>query len=176
MTHSENGFALLDQAVAIALIAMISLAATMFTFHALHTAAQTDARIAVDSNVQNAGDWISHDAYMADDVITTNLTPPTILILKWTDWSYGSSSTYYSSTYSVDNTIDGIGQLNRRLQSSSGVDQRTQVASHVYFLPDDPSNSTRVTYQVPVINITIVTRLGDASQERTYQICRRPNF
>ncbi len=175
MKRSENGFTLLELAVVIALTAMIALAATTFTFHALRTAAKTDDRLTALDNAQNAGYWISRDAYMADTVITDNLTAPTILILKWTDWGYGTDNIYYSATYSVDNVTSGIGQLNRRLQDSNGGDQKIVVASYICYNPADPANSTNVTYQSPPMNLRVATRYGNASEVRNYEIYRRPN-
>ncbi|MDO8568255.1 MAG: prepilin-type N-terminal cleavage/methylation domain-containing protein, partial [Dehalococcoidales bacterium] len=90
MKRNENGFTLLELAIAVSMSAMIALTATIFTFHALRTSARTDDHLTAIANVQNAGYWISRDAEMADSVITDNLTSPTFLILKWTDWGYGT--------------------------------------------------------------------------------------
>lgn len=176
MKRNENGFTLLELAVVISLTAMIALAATTFTFHALRTAAKTGDHLTAVTNAENAGYWISRDAYMADTVITDNLTAPTILILKWTDWGYGTDNVYYSATYSVDNVSGEIGQINRRLQNSNGGDQKILVASYIYYNPADPTNTTNVTYQTPTLNLKVATRFGSASEARNYQIYRRPNF
>ncbi len=176
MKQSENGFTLLELAVVIAISAMIALAATIFTFHAIRTTEKTEDHLTAVANAENAGYWISHDAYMADMVIADNLTAPAILVLKWTDWGYGTANIYYTATYSVDNIVAGIGQLKRRLQNSNGGDQNLLVASYVYYNPSDPTNSTNVTYQSPTINLKMATRSGSASEVRQYQIYRRPNI
>ena len=176
MKRSEHGFTLLELAVVLSMSAMIALAATTFTFHALGTTERTDAHLTVVSNAENAGYWISRDASMADNVITDNLTPPTFLILKWTDWGYGTDNVYHSATYSIENLSGGIGQLKRRHQDSSGTDQQIVVANYIYYNPADPTNSTNVTHQSPTINLIVATRFGSASEVRQYQIYQRPNF
>ncbi len=176
MKHGERGFTLIELLVATSLTAMIALVGTIFTFQALRTSAQTDTRLTSISNAQNAGYWLSRDAYMSDDVITANLTPPAILILKWTEWGYSTANTYYSATYSVDNITNHIGQLHRRLQSSGGLDQMTLVADEVYYNTADTTNSTGVSYTSPIINLKVSTRFGNISDIRDYQICHRPNF
>lgn len=176
MKQNESGFTILELVVTIGLSAMIALAGTVFTFHALRTSGQTEAHLTAVTSAQNAGHWISRDASMADDVITDNLTAPVILILKWTDWGYGTDNVYYSASYSVDNITDGIGQLNRRLQNSDGLDQNMLVTGHVYYDPADPVSSTNVTYQDRTINLKVAARSGSAIEVRSYQIYRRPNF
>lgn len=176
MRKNEQGFTIIELVVVVSLSAMIALAATVFTFHALRTSAQNQDRLTAMSNVQNAGYWLSRDASMADDVITDNLTSPVILILKWTDWGYGTGNVYWSVSYSVDNVTSGIGQLSRRLQSSGGVDQRLLVAGNVYYDPADPDNSTNILYQNHIINLQVATRTGGAVELRKYETYRRPNF
>jgi len=176
MRRNEDGYTILEFVVVISLSAMLALAAAVFAFHAIRTSAQNQARLTVLTNVQNAGYWLSRDAVMADDVITDNLTPPTILIVKWTDWGYGTNNTYWSATYSLDDLTDGIGKLNRRLQSSGGVDQTTLVAGNVYYDPADPDNSTSVAYQNHTIKFRVATHSGGDIEFRSYETYRRPNF
>ena len=176
MRQNESGFTLPELAVVILLSAMIALAATVFTFHALRTSAQNEDRLTALSNVQNAGYWISRDASMADNVITDNLTSPVILVLKWTDWGYDTGNVYWSASYSVDNVTGGIGQFTRRLQSNEGVDQKMLVAGNVYYDPADPENSTRISYQNHIIKLQVATRTGGAVELRNYETYRRPNF
>ncbi len=176
--RSENGFTLLEMAVAITMSAMIAFTATIFAFHALRTSARTDDQLMAMVNAQNAGFWISRDTEMADMVITDNLTAPAFLVLKWTEWGYGDEedNIYYAATYSMENVAGGVGQLVRELQSSSGINQNLLVANHIYYNPADPGNSTNITYQSPVLNLRAVTHFGSANATRNYQIYRRPNF
>lgn len=176
MKNRENGFIVVELAIAISVMAVIAFTATTFTFHSLRAAGQSDNQLAVLSNAQNAGYWISRDAYMADNVIADNLTPPAFLILKWTDWGYGTSNVYHTATYSIEDISGGVGRLKRRHQNSVGADEQIVVANYIYYNLADPTNSSGVTYQTPTINLKVVTQLGDHSEVREYQIYRRPNF
>ncbi len=109
-------------------------------------------------------------------MVTENLTAPAVLLLKWTEWGYGTANIYYSVTYSVENISGGIGELKRRLQNSSGGDQTILVANNIYYNPADPANTTNVTHASPVISLKVAARFGSASETRDYQIYRRPSF
>lgn len=176
MTRDENGFTLLELAVAVSMSAMIALTATIFTFHALRTSARSDERLTAIANVQNAGYWISRDAGMADEVIADNLTSPVFLILKWTDWGYDDDNVYYSAIYSIENVSGGIGQLKRELQNSDGVEQHLNLASNIYYDPADAANTTTVSDDGSVLNLRVASRFGSANETRNYQIHPRPNF
>jgi len=174
--RDERGFTVLELMVVVLLAALIALAATVFTFHALRTSAQSKDRLSALANVQNAGFWLSRDASMADNVITDNLTSPVILVLKWTEWGYETANTYWSASYSVDNVTDEIGKISRRLQNNEGLDQTITVANDVYYNPTDPDNSTKISYQNHIIKLQVATRNGAVIELREYQTYRRPNF
>src|SRR4030042_6390207 len=140
MKRSETGLTIIEMVVAIGLSSLIALAAVMFTFPALNTTEKTKDHLTAVSHVETAGYWISRDASMADNVITDNLTPPAILVLKWTEWGYGEENVYHTATYSIENISEGVGQIKRRFQDSSGTDQQTLVASHIYYNPADPAH------------------------------------
>ena len=176
MKQNEGGFTLIELVIAVSLSVMLAAATTAFTFHALRTSAQNEARLTALSNVQNAGYWISQDASMADDVITDNLTSPTLLILKWTDWGYGTDDVYWSVSYSVDDVTDSVGKISRRLQNSEGFNQKMLVADNIYYNPSDTDNSTGISYQNHIVKLKVATRSGSAIETRTYDTYRRPNF
>lgn len=176
MKQKENGFTVIEMVVAFSLSAMIALAGMAFVFQSINTADRTEDHLTVVAAAENAGYWLSRDAYMADNVITDNLTSPAILVLKWTEWGYGDTNIYHSATYSIENLSDNIGHLTRHYQSSSGTDQQTTIASNIYYNPSDPTNTTSISYLSPVINLKVSTKLGDTGETRNYQIYRRPNF
>ncbi len=176
MKQSEKGFTIIELAVAVAIVALIGSAAASTTYQVLNTAERSNEHMTAVQQVQNAGYWLSHDAYMADNVIADNLTLPTFLVLKWTEWGYGEDNVYYVATYSIENISGGVGQLKRRLQDSIGTDQHTLVADYIYYNPADSTNTTSVTYQSPTINLRVAARFGSASEVRDYEIYRRPNF
>ncbi len=176
MKRHESGISLLELVVVVALSATLTLIGTVFTFHAIRSSRATDSRLVTLTNVQNAGRWISQDAYMADDIDTDNLTFPAILLLRWTEWGYGVPNKYYSATYSVDNITDNVGQINRRYQGSDGTDQTITLARNIYYNEADPENSTNVSYQTQVLSLQLAARQGAHNEVRKYQIFRRPNF
>lgn len=176
MKNGQQGFTIVEMIAVVGITAIIALIAVYFTFHAYRTSAQTNDHFTAISHEQNAGYWISCDIYMADYIIADNLTQPTFLILKSTDWGYGTDNVYNTITYSIENVSDGVGQLKRRLQDSLGADQQIIVASYIYYDSTDPSNTTKVTYSSLAVNLTVATRHGNTSQTKEYIISRRPNF
>lgn len=176
MKMNEKGFTVAEIAVAVGLGVIVTLAAVMFSFHALNSTDQAEERLTVVSNVENAGCTVSADIYMADMVDVDSLTFPDILMLNWTEWGYGENNIYHSATYSIQNLSGGIGQLVRRYQDSEGTDRYTVVANYIYYNPSDPDNTTAVTYAEPKISFKIASQCGNESAIRNYDIYRRPDF
>lgn len=166
----------MEMMVASVLSALITLTAAVFAYHALFTTGKTENHLVIAANAENAGYWIKHDATMADNILTENLTPPAILVLKWTEWGYEQDNIYHTATYSIENVSDNIGQLKRRYQTSTGTDRQMVVAGNVYYNPADPDNSTAVTHQSPAVILKLATQAGTAGIYREYRILRRPNF
>jgi hypothetical protein len=176
MNRSESGYTVVEMVVVVSLSVIITLAATIFTFHTFQSTEQAEDRLTTVSHVENAGYWISSDAYIADNVLADDLTPPAFLIFKWTEWGYSDDNVYHSATYTIENLTNDVGQLIRRYQNSDGDDQQTLVASYIYYNPADPTNSTSVSYQNPRVSLKIATQFGGAREARNYEIYRRPNF
>lgn len=171
-----NGFITIEMTIALALVGLIGCAAAATIFQTLHVSQATDKRLTVIEQVRNASYWLSRDAAMADDVIADNLTSPTFLILKWTDWGTGESNIYYSATYSIVNVTNGVGQLKRRYQDSNGTDKTALIANYIYYNPADPANSTAASYQNPKIDLKVVSQFNGATETKDYTVYRRPNF
>lgn len=176
MKYRETGFAIIELVVAVGIIGLIASAATSVVFHAFNDTQRTNDHFTAVRSLENAAYWIGRDARMADVLNTTNLTSPAILILKWTEWGYGTDSVYHQATYSVDNITGNIGNLTRRYENSEGANQQILVANNIYYNPADPSNSTNITYQSPILNLRVATSFGAATEKKEYQIYRRPNF
>ena len=169
MKPSERGFTLIELLIGMAIVALMAGAATMATFQVLNITKRSNDQMTVIRQVQNAGYWISHDALMAENVITGNLTPPDFLILVWTEW--GEPPTFHKVTYSFqDLPDDEIGKLRRTYWSSAGADEQALVAEYIHY------NTTTANYTSPVLTVQIAASLGEAEETREYTVWRRPNF
>ena len=176
MKHGESGFTIIEIAVTVGIVALIAGAATATIFHAFNDTKRTNDHMTTVRHLENAAYWMGRDTRMADYLSTTNLTSPAILILKWTEWGYGTDSVYHQVTYSVDNVSANVGNLKRKHESSTGTNEQILVANYIYYNPADPGNSTNVTYQSPMLNLKVATSFGSTLAKKEFQIYRRPNF
>ena len=171
----EKGFTLIEIAVVIAVLAMIAFAGTAVTFQALKATGQSNERMTAIPQVQNAGYWISLDTRMAESIFVDNLEPPNFMILNWKDYEIGDT-THHSVTYFFEGLSGGIGKLKRNHWSSTGADEDTLIAQHIYYDPGDPDNTSIATYNSPELTVRLRAIFGDASVTREYKAVRRPNF
>ena len=176
MKHGESGFTIIEIAVTVGIIGLIAGAATATIFHAFKDTGRTNDHMTAVRHLENAAYWMGRDARMADIVTTTNLTAPAILILKWTEWGYGTDSVYHQVTYSVDNVSGNVGNLKRKYENSVGTNQQILVANYIYYNLADPGNSTNITYVSPILDVKVATRFGLAQERKEFQIYRRPNY
>ena len=181
MKRSERGFTLIELLVAMAIVALIAGAATMTAFQVINVTKRSNDYMTVIRQVQNAGYWISHDALMAQSVITGD-DPETedFLIFRWTEWHEEKKkhSIYHEVTYSFQDLSDGIGKLKRQhliYDDEDVIDETILVAEYIYYNPDDP-DATKANYDSPVLTMRIAASLGEAEETKEYQIYRRPQI
>lgn len=175
----QRGFTLIELLLAIAIAALITGAATMAMFQVINITKSSNDHLTVIGQVQNAGYWISCDALMAENVIVDD-DPQTagFLFILWTEWDEGGKkfSIYHLVTYSFEDVAGEIAKIKRTHWSSAGTDEQTLVAEYIYYNPDDPDNTTKASYQSPVLTMRIAASLGEAEETKEYRIYRRPNF
>ncbi len=159
-----------------AVIALLASAATQAIFQTLKGTERSNNHITCVTQVQNAGYWLSYDAQMAESVIIDNLEPPDFLVLTWTEWHYGDDDINHSVRYFFEDLSGGVGTLKRSHWSSAGANEQTLVARYIYYDPDDPDNTSKVSYQSPVLAIKLTALSGEARETREYQVKRRPNL
>ena len=114
MKRSEGGFTLIGLLVSMAIVALITGAATTSIFQVFNVTTRSSDHVTVIRQVQNAGYWISQDAMEAEHVIVDDdPATPEFLILNWTEWGYDEDSIYHVVTYSFQDLSEGIGKLMR---------------------------------------------------------------
>lgn len=177
MKQKKNGFTLVGLAVTLAIMSIIGSAAATATFQVVKSTGRTGNYLTAVRQVQNAGYHISHDAQMAESMITDNLTPPNFLVLNWTEQDYdGGDPIYHSVTYFFEGLSGGVGKLKRNHWSSAGASEETLIAEHIYYDPSDPENSSKAVYLSPELTIRLVALYEEARETREYKVIRRPNF
>jgi prepilin-type N-terminal cleavage/methylation domain-containing protein len=177
MKLTQKGFTIVELAVAMAIIAIIGLAATMVIFQILEGTGRSNDNMEAIYQVRNAGYWITRDAQMAEGVATSGLEFPNFLSLTWTEHDYdGGDPVYHSVTYYFADLTDGIGKLKRNHWSSAGANQYTLVSEYIYYDLTDPTNTTKASYENPVLTVKLASHFGGASQAEEYKIARRPNL
>src|SRR4030042_1695744 len=81
---SEKGFTLIEVLVALFILSSIMTVATAAVIVTMKTSSQNNEWNVNLYQVQNAGNWISRDALMAQTVDIDN--PGVLLNLSWSDW------------------------------------------------------------------------------------------
>jgi hypothetical protein len=176
MSQGERGFALLEIILAVALSTITFASALMVTIYVLKNNEQTNQHMTAVAHAESAAYWIARDTQMADSITTDNLTPEGIVVLSWTDWGYGSDSIYHVVTYSIEDILGEAGKLKRTHQDSNGNSEQAIIAEHIYYSPDDVDNTTKVSYEDPVLSLKVATLFGQAEDAKEYKIYRLPNF
>jgi len=176
MKLGEKGFTLVELVVAITITVLASGAAGAAIFQIFGGTERNSDHLTVVRQVQNAGYWISRDAQMAQSVTTDNLTLPDFLILSWTEWDEAGEPIYHSVTYFFEDLADGIGKLKRSHWSSAGANEQTLIAQYIYYDPGDVDDTSKASYQSPVLTVKLTAVLEEILETREYKIKRRPGL
>jgi len=173
--------------LAIVIGSVIVAAAATTIFQVVSVPIRTSNHMTAVKQVQNAGYWISHDTQMAQtnnpDPEDDPLTPGTeVLTLAWIGWErLDKQNNQYIDSYRVRYTYhEEIKEL-RRLQTitTKEYDKYGQLVDEYV-----SENSTFIANYITAISIppmvdnkltvTIVASVGEAEEERTYEIMPRP--
>jgi len=176
MKRGEKGYTLIELAVSLAIIVLISGAASIAIIQILKGTETNNTHMNAVRQVQNAGYWLCRDARMAQSVNTDNLTLPDFLVFNWTEWDSDYEEIYHSATYSFEGLADGIGNLKRAHWSSAGANEQTLIAQHIYYSPADPDNTSKADYQAPLLTLQLTAIVGGEMEIREYRIQHRPNI
>jgi prepilin-type N-terminal cleavage/methylation domain-containing protein len=126
--QSERGFTLIEIMVALAIVGLISGAATMIVGQIFRINSESTSRITLNRQVQNAGLWLSTDIQTARSVsITPGLTGFPVVI-TWAEWDTPEE-------YQVEYYISAENVLYRHLTAIVGTtttqDQTLPIASYL---------------------------------------------
>lgn len=175
MIRNEKGYTLIELAVAVAIIVIISGAASIAIFQVMKGTNTNNSHMNAVREVQTAGYWISRDAGMAQGIYTDNLTSPVFLAFSWTQFDDENVKIYHTANYSFAGLNDGIGNLKRTYVSSSGANEQTLIATHIYYAPTDVDDTSKAEYQAPLLTLRLTSVVDDAIETREYNIKNRPN-
>ncbi len=175
MRHGDKGYTLIELVVAVAIIVLISGAASIAIFQVMKGTKTNNSHIDATCQVQNAGYWISRDAGMAQSIYTENLTSPAFLVFYWTQFDDENVKIYHTTNYTFEGLDGGIGKLKRTHWSSAGANEQTLIATHIYYVPTDPDDTSKAEYQAPLLTLRLTSIVEDAIETREYHIKNRPN-
>ena len=175
MKLGEKGFTLVELVIVIAITVLLSAAAAIALSQIFGGTDHNNNHLTAVRQIESAGFWISRDAQRAQIVSTDNLALSDLLILTWTEWDDEGIPTHYSVRYSFDNVTANIGRLQRNFWSSAGANQQALVGLNLYYNPDDSDNTSKASYQNPVLTVRLTAVLGETRETREYRIKRRPN-
>lgn len=176
MKNDEKGYTFIELIISITIMVLVSGAASIAIFQILKGTETNNTHMNAVRQVQTAGYWISRDARMAQSVNTDNLTPPDFIAFNWTEWVDQNEEIYHTATYSFEDLTGDTGKLKRTHWSSAGTNEQTLIATHIYYAPADPDDTTKASYQAPVLTLQLTSLVENAMEVREYRIKHRPNI
>lgn len=153
--ETQKGFTLIEVIVALAITGLISTGAAMATIQVNNQGIRNSDYTTASQNAQNAIQWISRDAQMAQ-VITLTPTSGFPLTLLWTAWDNTTNNVTYTIT---------DGELRRNYHVSGGAARENLIAQYINWAQDVASNTTaeRVVSDnvvIAKIKVTAITGTG----------------
>ncbi len=172
MKRDEKGFTFVELIVALGIIALVGGAAAMTTFQVFKGTERNSDHMTVVRQVQNAGYWISRDAYMAQSVTVDNLTAPNFLVLNWIEADSGDQ---YQVTYTLENMAAGTLKTLRRNHSINGGAANITFIAH-YIDPDPQKTRSELNNGMLILTVTASVSNGSLTESETgiYQVAPRP--
>lgn len=181
VNHAERGFTLAEVLVGIAIIGIIAVPLGIATYQVIVNNERSNNHMMAVGEVQNTGFWVSRDVQMAegavdttDDVATAGVTE--VITLDWTkylSWVSGEDpvTAAQRTIYSLDSNeltrsvyVWDADNSEWDLQTSNTIAENIQSISFTVF--------------IETITMTISAEVGEfqpMSEERTYEIIKRPN-
>jgi prepilin-type N-terminal cleavage/methylation domain-containing protein len=154
---NEKGFTLIEVLVAGLILSAIMTVTTAAIIVTVKTTTQNTEWNVNLRQVQNAGNWISRDALMAQ--VVDIHTPGVFLNLSWSDWQ--------GNSFNVDYIIQG-NMLMRQMNGGTA----KLIADYI-----DPLGSTcdwNATENKLIVTLRATVHDPDNSYAKTYEVCPRP--
>ncbi len=186
LNKNQKGFTLIELLVVIAITALITGGIVLTIFQVFNVNTLSSNHMIAAKQVENAGHWISRDTLMAPTPDTdddTETAETEVLTLAWVGWErvdhWGNQ---YIDSYEVRYTYDSDELWRHQRITTEERDKNGQLADP----QPDPQNSTTfiadhiTSISIPAmadnkLNVTITASVGDAVEERTYEIMPRPS-
>ncbi len=176
MRRREAGFALVELIIAGMITALVAGGAGYLIIQTLRNTRETNDRLTAIRHLEKAISVINSDAQAAENVTTTGLTPPNLVVFRWTQWGYNQPSVYHTVTYAVKDVSGNIGRLTRTHQDSSGTNEEKSVAELVYYNTGDAANTTKVAVAANIFTFKVTTRAGTIQESRAYRADSRTSL
>lgn len=176
MKRKEAGYSFIEIVIASAIALVVTAICVMVIYRVFWDNKNVSDRLTINYQIDRTGYWVSNDIQMANSVIYQGLSAPNLLILYWTT-GYGTTTDYYTVTYSVENISGNVGMLTRHIQNASGTENSTmKIADYVYYNLSDTANTTQISYSNGMLNLRVTTMMGSLQNSKTYSVYPRPIF
>ena len=149
LKKNQKGFTLIEMTVAVVLVSIVCLGATMANAQIMNQTARNNDFTTASQQALNTVHWISRDVQMSHSINGTAGFPfSDNLTIAWTQWN----NTECVVIYSLDNN-----QLNRSYSENGTLPEVIVVAKYIN---DNPS-MTNCSYADGVLTIKITSTVGE---------------
>ena len=177
----QKGFTLIELIVSLAIIVVIIGSITVAVFQVFSVNEKSKNHMTADKQVENTGHWVSQDAQMAQTVSTVDdgeTAETEVLTLFWVGWEREDGGDQLIDTYEVDYTYDA-NQIRRNEKVTTEV-----YDSNGHFIETlENLTSTLIAEYITALSVsqvdgkvvlTVTASVGEAAEDRTYEIIPRP--
>ena len=166
--NNQHGFTMIEMTVALVLISIISLGATVTNAQIMSQTARNNDYALATREALNAGHWIMRDAQMSHSINGTAGFPASDnLVISWTQWD----NSEHIATYFLQDNI-----LKRSYSVNGSAAVTTMIAEYIN---SDPS-MTNCSYNNDVLTIKITSSVGEGDLvidfTKELQVTSRPGI
>jgi len=177
----QGGFTLIELLVSLAIIAAIGGGITTAVFQVFNVNEKSKSHMTAAKQVENVGHWVSQDVQMAQIISTDDDagTPETeVLTLVWVGWEREDEGNQLIDTYKVDYTYDA-----NQVRRSQKVTTDTYDSSGHFIETVENVTSSLIGNYITALSVSqadgkvvlsMTASVGEATEERTYEIAPRP--